>query len=41
MWLNDRRKIKKKCQCFIHNPTPDYKSNKNYLQKIKGHGFIP
>ena len=25
---------------FIYNPTPDYKSNKNYLQKIKAHEFI-
>ena len=24
----------------MYNPTPDYKSNKNYLQKIKAHGFI-
>ena len=41
MRANNRGKIKKKRQCFIYNPTPDYKSNNNYLQKIKAHGFIP
>ena len=41
MRANNRGKVKKKHQCFIYNPTPDYKSNKNYLQKIKAHGFIP
>ena len=40
MRANNRGKVKKKHQCFIYNPTPDYKSNKNYLQKIKAHEFI-
>ena len=44
-WLNNTRannrgKVTKKCQCFIYNPTPNYKYNKNYLQKIKAHGFF-
>ena len=41
MIANNREKVKRKCQCFIYNPTSDYKSNKNYLQKIKADGFIP
>ena len=40
MRANNREKVNKKGQCFIYNPTPDYKSNKN-LHKIKAHGFIP
>ena len=44
-WLNNMRasnrgKVKKKCQCFIYNSTTVYDSNKNYLQKLKLHGFI-
>ena len=41
MRANNRKKANKKGQCFIYDPTPDYKSNKNYLLKIKAHGFIP
>ena len=41
MRTNDRAKVKKKCQCFVYNPTPDYERNKNFLQKIKARGFIP
>ena len=41
MRANNQGKLKKKWKYFIYNPTPDYKSNKNYLQKIKTYGFIP
>ena len=33
MSANNRGKVKKKCRCFIYNPTPDYKSNKNPSSK--------
>ena len=41
MRASNRGKVKKKSQYFIYNSTTIYKSNKNYIQKIKVHGFIP